>query len=159
AFAHLTGNAGYPFVVALALLLPIVATDATRMNAWWHLATFLVCTFSVVAFYESGQRALGRPLKKRLLDVAAAMALGIGMSGGQMRAVLAGFFQGTGEFVRTPKRGTEPRAARYRSVLGRWPVLELLLTLWFGYGLVRAVGAGLFGSLPFLLLFFTGFAW
>ncbi len=159
AFAHLLGNTGYPFVVVLATLLPLVATDEARMSAWWHLAAFSVCTLSVIAFYERGQRALGRSLRQRLLDVPAAMALGVGMSLAQTRAVLSGLFQQTGEFVRTPKRGDAPAAARYRTLLGSWPWFELLFAAWFGRGLVRAVRAELWGSLPFLALFFTGFAW
>lgn len=159
AAAHLTGNAGYPFVIALALLLPLVATRAERMDGWWHLAAFCVCTLSVVMFYELAQAALGRPLRRRILDVPAAMALGIGMSLGQTSAVLSGFLGRTGEFVRTPKRGDAPARARYRLDLGTWPVLELLFASWFAAGLARAVAAGLWGSLPFLLLFFAGFAW
>jgi hypothetical protein len=159
AFAHLTGNTGYPFVVVLAALLPIVATDDSRMSAWWHLAAFVACTLSVVAFYERGQRAVGRPWRRRLVDLPAAMALGIGMSLSQARAVLSGLFRPTGEFVRTPKRGDAPAAARYRTLLGSWPWLELLFAGWSGLGLVRAARAGLWGSLPFLGLFFAGFAW
>jgi hypothetical protein len=159
AFAHLTGNTGYPFVVALAALLPIATTDGVSMSQAWHLAAFLVCTFSVIVFYERGQRAIGRPLRQRLFDVPAAMALGIGMSVAQTRAVLSGLFRESGEFVRTPKRGDAPAAARYRALLGKGPWLELLFAHWFAFGLVRAVLAGMWSSLPFLALFFAGFAW
>lgn len=159
AAAHLLGNAGYPFVVLLAALLPLVTTVETRVPTVWHLAAFAVCTLSVIAFYERGQRALGRPWRKRVLDVPAAMALGIGMSVAQTRAVLSGILGQTGEFVRTPKRGDAPAATRYRLALARWPWLEVAYSAWFALGIVRAVAAGLWGSLPFLLLFFAGFAW
>jgi hypothetical protein len=112
----------------------------------------------VIAFYDTSQRALGRSGAQRLLDVPAAMALGIGMSVRQTRAVLEGLLGRTGEFVRTPKRGDAPRAARYRAAV-RWPLGELALALWCGWGLVDAAHQGLWGSLPFLGLFFAGFAW
>ena len=159
AFAHLTGNVGYPFVIALSLLLPLVATIGVRMDALWHLTAFAVCTFSVLTFYEKSQRAVGRPLRARLFDVPAAMALGIGMSVAQTRAVFSGLFQRTGEFVRTPKRGDAPAATRYRSLRAGPPVTELLFALWFAWALVVAVQNGAWGSLPFLALFFAGYGW
>jgi cellulose synthase/poly-beta-1,6-N-acetylglucosamine synthase-like glycosyltransferase len=158
AFAHLTGNTGYPYVVALAALLPLVASDDTRLGTLWHLAAFCVCTLSVVLFYARSQRPSGRTLAQKLVDVPAAMALGVGMSVAQTRAVFAGLFRATGEFVRTPKRGTA-RVQRYRTRFTRLPLAEVCFVLWFGSGLVRAVQAGLWGSLPFLTLFFAGFAW
>jgi hypothetical protein len=159
AAAHLTGNMGYPFVALLALLLPLVTTSDESAGGWWHVVAFAVCTLSVIVFYARGQGALRRPLRKLFLDVPAAMALGIGMSLAQTRAVLGGFLRRTGEFVRTPKRGDAPAAARYRAFLGGWPGLELLLAGWYAWGLWAAVRAEAWGALPFLLLFFTGFAW
>jgi len=159
AFAHLARNTGHPLVVVLALLLPIVPIEGAHASTAWNLAAFVVTTLSVIVFYERGQRAIGRSLRRRLLDVTAAMALGIGMCIAQTRAVLAGLFQGTGEFVRTPKRGDAPASARYRALLASWPGIELLFALWFAWGLVRAARAELWGSLPFLALFFAGFAW
>jgi hypothetical protein len=34
-----------------------------------------------------------------------------------------------------------------------------LLAAWFAWGIARAVERGMWGSLPFLALFFFGFAW
>ena len=159
AFAHLTGNTGYPCVLLLAVLLPLVTSGDTNLPGWWHLAAFSVCTFSVIAFYDLSQRALGRRPGKRLFDVPAAMALGVGMSVSQTRAVLEGLFRSTGEFVRTPKAGDAPRRSRYRPLLRGIPGLELVFAAWFTFGLVRAVQDGAWSSLPFLGIFFLGFLW
>jgi len=159
AYAHLAGNTGYPLVIVLAALLPALTTSGVSMSGPWHLAAFFLCTLSVIVFYECGQRALGRTRLQRLVDVPAAMALGIGMSVAQTRAVLSGIFCGTGEFVRTPKRGDAPKASRYRVLFGHWPWFELAFAVWFAIGIVRAAGEQLWGSLPFLVLFFAGFAW
>jgi len=159
AFAHLARNTGHPLVVLLALLLPMLPAEGAHLGTWWNLAAFVVTTLSVIVFYARGQRAIGRPLRRRIVDVTAAMALGIGMCVAQTRAVLSGLLRGTGEFVRTPKRGDAPATVRYHALLARWPGLELLFALWFTWGLARAVQAGLWGSLPFLGLFLAGFAW
>ncbi len=158
ALAHLTGNAGYPVVLALALLLPLSIREHEGYGGLWHLGAFLLCTLSVVLFYERSQRALGRTRRQRLKDIPAAMSLGIGMSLSQTRAVLEGLFGGTGVFVRTPKRGDAPKAS-YGPARLSLPGAELLLMLWFGWAVVQAVRMGMWGSLPFLVLFLSGFAW
>jgi len=158
AFSHLSGNTGYPYVILLAVLLPLVATSDAQMGALWHLAAFCACTLSVVVFYVLSQRPSGRSFARKFVDVSAAMALGVGMSVAQTRAVLEGLFLKTGEFVRTPKRG-DARTPRYRARLAKLPTGEFLFALWFALGLVRAVQQELWGSLPFLALFFAGFAW
>jgi len=159
AVAHLTGNTGYPFVLALALLLPLVARHGTLLPEWWHVPAFFVCTLSVILFYERSQRAIGRTAFQRLVDVPGALALGIGLCVSQTRAVLEGLFGSTGEFVRTPKHGAAPRRALYRSALRGWPGIELLLAAWFGWGLFDATRLHAWPSLPFLFLFFASFAW
>ena len=159
AFAHLTGNAGYPLVLLIAVLLPLVATTQERLPQWVHVLAFLVCTFSVVLFYETSQRALGRPSRERWKDTAAAMTLGIGMCVSQTRAVLEGLTRQTGSFVRTPKRGEAKRRPGYVARLEGLPGIELLFAAWFAWAAVAAATQGLWGTLPFLLLFLCGFAW
>jgi cellulose synthase/poly-beta-1,6-N-acetylglucosamine synthase-like glycosyltransferase len=159
AFLHLTGNAGYPLVLLLAVLLPLTLAVEPRLDGFAHLAGFLLCTCSVILFYDASQRAIGRPLRARLFDIPAAMALGIGMCASQTRAVLEGLFGGTGAFVRTPKQGGAPARLAYRSSARGWPWIELALAAWFGVAIPVALARQLFGVLPFLLLFFAGFAW
>lgn len=161
AAAHLTGNTGYPLVLLLAILLPLSVASGPRIGGWWHLAFFVLCTLSVILFYDRSQRALGRSGWARLRDVPSAISLGIGMCVSQTRAVIEGLFLQTGEFVRTPKRGDEgsPSDTSYRAILRGLPGIELILAAWFAWGLFAAVQVGMWGSLPFLLLFFWGFSW
>ena len=159
ACVHLTANSGYPLVLVLALLLPFSLREQTLLGGQLHLIAFVLCTLSVVSFYECSQRALGRSGWKRLCDVPAAMSLGIGMCVSQTRAVLEGLFGSTGTFVRTPKRGDVAGGAGYRAALRGLPGIELVLAAWFAWALVHAVQVGMWGSLPFLLLFFSGFIW
>ena len=157
AWAHLTGNVGYPCVLALAILLPLAAGMRREGFHWWHLAAFILCTISVGMFYERSQRAIGRPLGRRLADTLLAMALGIGMCVSQTRAVVSGLLRDTGTFVRTPKRGDSGQP--YRVALSGLPGIELAFAAWFGWGFASATRLGNWGSLPFLALFFGGFAW
>ncbi|MCP3917883.1 MAG: glycosyltransferase [bacterium] len=158
AFAHLTGNVGYPGVLLLALLLPLASALPVRDFHLWQLSAFVLCTLSVGMFYEASQRAIGRPFGRRLRDTVAAIALGIGMSLAQTGAVLEGLVGKTGTFVRTPKRG-DGHQPGYRARRGGVPGLELVLALWFVVGLVLAARAGNWGSLPFLALFLWSYTW
>ncbi len=159
AFAHLTGNVGYPAVLVLALTLPLAAGLDPILPAWTSLLLFLNCTLAVLAFYDRSQRAVGRPVRKRVVDTFAALVLGIGLCVSQTRAVFAGLLPGTGTFVRTPKRGDAPRSRRYRSALRGLPGIELVLAAWFVWGILAAIENEAWLSLPFLALFLAGFAW
>ncbi len=159
AFSHLTGNIGYPCVLALAFLLPLSLGLSEVFPHWVHLALFCACTLSVIVFYETSQRSIGRSFVARMVDTFAAIALGIGMCVSQTRAVIEGLLPGTGVFVRTPKKGDAKRARRYRANLLGWPGIELVLAAWFVYGIWIAIQREFWGSLPFLLLFCLSFLW
>jgi cellulose synthase/poly-beta-1,6-N-acetylglucosamine synthase-like glycosyltransferase len=164
ALAHLTGNAGYPLVLGLALLLPLTLPLQELIPWWVHLLVLMACTMPFVLFYDASQRALGRTGAQRLRDVPSAMALGIGMSFSQTRAVLDGLHRDTGEFVRTPKRGSKSATAPrgYAPASKGWSGMgaaELVLALWSAFAIVRAVQLELWGVLPFLFLYCAGFAW
>lgn len=159
AMAHLTGNVGYPCVLLLSLLLPLSLGLRHEFAQWVNLALFVSCSLSVVAFYEQSQRVLGRNFGHRIADTFAAIILGIGMCVSQTRAVFEGLLPGTGVFVRTPKKGDGPRGKRYASVMKGAPGIELLLAAWFAWGIWQAASNEVYGSLPFLCLFFASFAW
>ena len=158
ALAHLTGNVGYPCVLLLALLMPLAIRNMPDYPAWMHVGMFFVCTISVLMFYEQSQRAIGRPLFRRSSDIVAAVVLGIGMCVSQTRAVLEGLLPGTGIFVRTPKKG-DGASKTYRAIWKGLPGIELVLAAWFAWAIHGAVQLALWGTLPFLLLFFASFAW
>lgn len=160
ALMHLTGNVGYPLVLLLALVIPLTLPLQHNVPTWVHLVALFACTLPVVLFYDSSQRVLGRSIAQRLRDVPTAMALGIGMSISQTRAVFEGLGRDTGTFVRTPKRGSNRSASEgYKIGLSGLPGLELLAAAWSAWSVVQAIELGLWGALPFLLLFLCGFAW
>ena len=90
------------------------------------------------------------------------MALGIGMSVNQARAVVEALAGHQTVFTRTPKSGTQGGPAprkRYRVALSLQPLLELALAAYFTLAVVWVIDRGVWYSLPFLLLFQSGFAY
>lgn len=150
---HLAAHAAHPLVLCLALLLPLMTLVEDRLPHGAQLALFALCASSVLVYYERGQRAVGRSVSERLVDTALAVTLGLGLSLSQTAAVFAGLSPTAKEFVRTPKRVAYP--ARSPAL----PGAELLIATWLLVGVVWAAREGSWGSLPFLLLFFVGFAW
>ena len=156
ALAHLTANVGYPLVLVLALLLPASLTFDRPLPEDLQLLVLLAGTLPVACFYLVGQRLAGRPLARSLVDVMLALALGIGISWAQTRAVGRGLFTRHGVFVRTPKRGD---AGSPYLELPALPWGEAALTLWMAWGIHCAAAQALWWSLPLQALFLAGFAW
>jgi cellulose synthase/poly-beta-1,6-N-acetylglucosamine synthase-like glycosyltransferase len=156
ALAHLTSNVGYPLVLALAVLLPASLTFGRPLPQDLQLLVLLAGTLPVASFYLVGQCLAARPLRCSLVDVLLAMALGIGISWSQTRAVARGLFTRRGVFVRTPKQGDAGSPYVQRRVL---PWGEAALALWMAWGIQCAAGQGLWWSIPLQVLFLAGFAW
>jgi cellulose synthase/poly-beta-1,6-N-acetylglucosamine synthase-like glycosyltransferase len=169
---HLTGNLAYPLMVALSLLM--FPALVIRYNMGYvemlliDVPLFLGATMSVCSFYSVSQRELfGERFGERLKYIPATLALGIGLSVSNARAVLEGFFGQSGEFVRTPKLGVlgengDPKSEgwklrRYRVSIPWAPWVELALGIYFAAMAAFAFANGLFGSLPFVLIFTTGY--
>ena len=93
------------------------------------------------------------------------MSLGIGLCVNQTRAVMEALLQRqSGEFVRTPKHGVVTkietwRSKKYRADKTLVPAIEVGFALYFALAIVLALMNGHWMSLPFLLLFFLGYAY
>jgi len=165
-FVHLTNNVSYPLMVVLSLLMfpAMVIRRGGSVTAILviDLPLFLAATVSVVVFYAASQAWAGRRWWRDLRDVPAVMAVGIGLSVNQTRAVVSGWRHRGGEFVRTPKyrierRGEGWRGKRYRAGRSLAVVFEGLLAAWFLGCFVYAAVVGMWASLPFLFLFLHGY--
>lgn len=167
AFYHLTANVAYLFLVGLALLMP-VATLIRLHEGWWitlfvDLPIFMGATFSICLFYWTSQRELGHGRWRILRLLPAVMALGIGISLNNAKAVLEGLIGHESPFVRTPKynieQGESWSSRVYLKKGSLMFVLELMFAFWFSVSIgfvILVEPSGLF-SLPFLLLFQVGF--
>ena len=166
AFFHLTDNFAYLFLVILAALqLPNMLLR--RQMAHPELLLLDVPLFastcgSIAAFYLVTHRALYDDTWTAVRRLPMMMALGIGLSINNARAVLEGLFGRDLTFVRTPKHGVTGvsgawKPKRYRA---RWPahsVVVLAFGLYFVVTIVLAVVTGSWLSIPFLVLFMVGF--
>jgi hypothetical protein len=93
------------------------------------------------------------------------MALGIGLAFSNARAVVEALVGVKSEFVRTPKYRVEEttdetwKRKKYRRERGLLPLLELSFAVYFLLAIVYAVRMGLWGTIPFLFLFFFGYGY
>ena len=170
AFFHLTNNFAYPLLLLLSLLLLpnllVRTTHGLREVLLIDLPLFFGTTLSVAAFYITSQREIDRGGWMRTIKrLPLMMSLGIGLCINQTRAVLEALFQReSGEFVRTPKHGVVAKiegwkTKKYRAAKTIVPALEVGFAAYFALAIVMAMKNGHWVSLPFLLLFFLGYAY
>ena len=170
AFFHLTNNFAYPLLLLLSLLL--LPNLLLRTSHGWRevllidLPLFFGTTMSVAAFYITSQREIDRGGWLRTIKrLPLMMSLGIGLCVNQTRAVLEALFQrDSGEFVRTPKHGVVSKVEtwhrkKYRADRTLIPAIEVGFAAYFALAIVLATMNGHWLSLPFLLLFFLGYAY
>ncbi len=166
AWYHLTGNIAYPLMVILALLL--FPAMIVRYNQGWFelliydLPLFILAFSSVSVFYITSQKALHKDWLKRIAYVPGLMAVGIGMSIPGSKAVLEGALGLKSPFARTPKYSVEGNkgdwmSKKYRCKVGFVTVLELIFGVYFTLANIYAWKLGIYGIMPFLLLFQCGY--
>jgi cellulose synthase/poly-beta-1,6-N-acetylglucosamine synthase-like glycosyltransferase len=168
AFFHLTNNFSHLLVVLLALLI-VPAIIIRERIGWRRVAIldfplFFGATFSFIAFYISSQREIGRDWKQTLRSMPLLLSLGIGLSLNNVHAVLEALVNRRTGFARTPKFGIEGGEGEWRSKKYRAPgnfslTAEILLAVYFLGAIVFAVKENYWVGVPFLLIFFNGFAY
>lgn len=160
---HLTGNAAYPLLLGLGLLLAPVLAGEPRGPAWaaWALqaGVAVLGIVPVTLYLAAGQRAAGRPWGAAARDVAAALVLGAGLSLHNARAVFEGLGREVGDWERTPKsgdggrRGAGPAYRARRRGTGR---AELALAGYFAALALWSAAGGQWRPLPFVVLLAAG---
>jgi cellulose synthase/poly-beta-1,6-N-acetylglucosamine synthase-like glycosyltransferase len=167
ATAHLTANVGYVLMVVLAaLVLPSVwlrASVAPWMVILVDLPIFTLSSLSVAAFYWVARREASEQDESILRWIPFLMAVGIGLSINNSRAVFEALRGQVSPFQRTPKYnlGSSEKLAlrRYRVTLNRDTWIELAFAIYFAIGTGMAISAELWGAIPFLLLFELGYGY
>jgi len=168
-FFRLTGNISYPLMIVVSFLqFPLLLV---RYNQGFsHLMVFDVpllffSTVSVVLFYGTGVWYLDEKRGPRLVHLPLVMALGIGLAFSNARAVLEALLGIKSEFVRTPKYSVEGstdetwKKKKYKRKRGFLPLFELSFSLYFLLAILYAIHMNLFGTIPFLCLFFFGYGY
>jgi len=167
AWYHLTANLSYPLMILLSVLL-LPAMIIRFYQGWFQmlyidLPLFIASTFSISSFYLVSQRELfPKHWYRALLYLPFLMALGIGLTVTNTRAVMEALFDKQTAFARTPKYRVESkkdkvRANTYRKRLGWVPWLELLIGCYFAATIYYAVDNENYLTVPFLVLFVVGY--
>src|SRR5215203_533058 len=166
AFFHLSANFNYLLMCVLSVLM--FPAMWVRYSMGWtemlliDVPLFAAATMSFCNFYMVSQRELYPDCKSRLKYLPFLMSIGIGLCVNNTRAVLEAIFGKQSEFARTPKYGIERQSdewagKKYHQSLGVQPIIELALGLYFTATVFYALVNGIWGTLPFLMLFQVGF--
>jgi cellulose synthase/poly-beta-1,6-N-acetylglucosamine synthase-like glycosyltransferase len=167
ATAHLGAN--FANLLTLGSLVLMYPVDFLPSHSWQKavfvdLPVFFFATITVIAFYLTAQGAQSRwGWLKTVPYIPLFMALGIGMSINNGKAVIEAMLGKESEFVRTPKYGVVDRSKaskksfHYKASTSICLWIELALVGYFAYLIWLAYGRHDWGSLPFLGLFFLGF--
>ena len=166
AFFHLTANFNYPLMCVLSVLM--APAMVIRYNMGWYemmlidIPLFFAATASVANFYMVCQRELHKDWITRVKYLPFLMSIGIGLAVNNTRAVFEALLNKESEFARTPKYRVETETdewigKKYRQSFVIQPVIELALGLYFTATVFYALGNGIYGTLPFLVLFQIGF--
>jgi cellulose synthase/poly-beta-1,6-N-acetylglucosamine synthase-like glycosyltransferase len=164
---HLTANAGYVLMVALALLIgPAVWLRrgiGSRELAIVDLPLIAASLLSIAAFYLVSQREAYGRWRDAVRYVPVLMAIGIGISVNNAHAAVFGLTRRDTEFRRTPKYALAGNAEsllatrKYRARRGPATWIELAAGVYFAGLVIAALADGLWGAVPFLALFAGGF--
>lgn len=161
AFFHMTPHFAYPLMVVLSvLLLPALllmpATNPTTMLII-DLPLCIGTTGSLMAFYAMAESAQGRRRIDAIRTLPALLALGAGLAPHLTKAVFEGLRSMSGEFVRTPKHGSN-HSNRYRA-RADLPTVEVLLSLVSFGSVVASLETGHWFATPFAMLFMFGYGY
>ncbi len=168
AFFHLTANIAWVVMIPLAILLPV--SCVVRVSHGWFevllvdLPFSVLATLSVLMFYAISQAEQGANWWQRTKHLPFVMALGIGLSVNNARAVVEALMGYETGFVRTPKAGAGGSAKKssrgvYRALATFQPLVELGLAAYMTYGIAYLIEREVYYSIPFLVLFQVGFGY
>jgi cellulose synthase/poly-beta-1,6-N-acetylglucosamine synthase-like glycosyltransferase len=164
---HLTANMSYPLMVIMsALLMP--AMICRFYQGWFQMLLidvplFTASSFSIAVFYMASQRVLfPKTWMKTFFYLPFLMALGIGLTVTNTKAVMEALFGIKSAFVRTPKyrvakKGEKSQAAKYRKRLVLAPWIELAFGAYFFLAILYTFSNHNYFTAPFLILFVIGY--
>jgi len=169
AFLHLTPNFSYPLMIVIsALMLPVMIVRF-YMGVWQmvflDLPLIIAAFWSISLFYVIAQRELyPKNWKRSVLMLPMLIAVGVGLTIINTRAVLEAMFGIQTAFARTPKfaigeRQVNLEIKKYRRSSGWLPYAEILMGGYFVGMIVFAFQTYNYFAAPFLLLFVLGYWW
>ncbi|MCA8959024.1 MAG: hypothetical protein KDC38_00865, partial [Planctomycetes bacterium] len=155
---YLTGNLNYLLLWVLVLAVPpavLLRIGSAGRWLWADVPFFGFATLSVALFYGRALSSRRSPMRTYLWTIPHLMALGLGMTVHNTRAVLRGAFGRSRVFERTPKRGSTDGRRRRIGLVG-WA--EAGMTAYVLAAIAATLRGGQPLSLPLLALFAYGYA-
>jgi cellulose synthase/poly-beta-1,6-N-acetylglucosamine synthase-like glycosyltransferase len=164
---HLTANLSYPLMIIMTALL-IPAMIVRFYQGWFQMLLidfplFTASSASIAVFYLASQREIyPKTWKRTFLYLPFLMALGIGLTVTNSKAVIEALLGIKSAFVRTPKyrvaqKGEKSQAAKYRKRLKLTPWIELLIGTYFLLAIIYTFTNHNYFTAPFLILFVIGY--
>jgi cellulose synthase/poly-beta-1,6-N-acetylglucosamine synthase-like glycosyltransferase len=159
---HLANNLAYPFMVVLLAVLPLAIALRASSPLWVGVAVdlpvFVFATANLLLFFAVAEREVDpKRWRRRLAVIPFVLGLGASLTPNQARAVWQAVRGQHSPFVRTPKAGDQADASRYRPRIGLQVAVEIAGAFYYGAAAVLSAAAGLWLSVPVLLLFAAGF--
>jgi len=153
-------------IVMTALLIPCMIVRFYQ--GWFQMLLidvplFTASSLSIAVFYLVSQRVLfPKTWMKTFLYLPFLMALGIGLTVTNSKAVMEAVFGIKSAFARTPKyrvekKGEKAQAAKYRKRLKLTPWIELLIGCYFFLAIIYCFSNHNYFTAPFLILFVIGY--
>lgn len=165
---HLTNNIVFPFILIAGILnvpLVFIKNAGPYWNFFNFMAVFIIAFIGSFLFYTYSQKDVYPDWQKKIALFPLFMAGSMGLALNNTRAVIEGLMSRKSEFVRTPKFKvvTKEDKAEKNKYLKNTKVqastyVELILAIYCLIGVIAAIYFMEFASLPFQLMFFTGFA-
>jgi cellulose synthase/poly-beta-1,6-N-acetylglucosamine synthase-like glycosyltransferase len=169
AFLHLTPNFSYPLMIVVsALMLPVMIVRfymGPFQMLYIDLPLIVASFWSISLFYLVAQRELyPKSWKRSLLLLPMLMAVGVGLTIINTRAVLEAIFGVQTAFARTPKYNIAAGTVnlenkKYKRRSGWLPYAEIAVGCYFVGMTVFAVETMNYFATPFLFLFVLGYFW
>lgn len=167
ATAHLTSNFAYLLLICLCFLIypnQHAQPDFGKLSYYIiNVPIFFFASVSVILFYLTSQKAL-RPATwwKEIPYLPLLLALGIGMSITNAKAVIEALCNHQTAFIRTPKYGIEQKNSEwkkssYKAMKTLTPFVEFLFGCFFLFVVIEAAMQGRWSSAILLLPFPVGF--
>jgi hypothetical protein len=166
---HLAPNISYPLMIVVsALMLPVMIVRF-YMGMWEivfiDLPLIAASFWSISLFYVIAQRELyPKDWKRAILMLPMLMAVGVGLTIINTRAVLEALFGVQTAFARTAKyaigdRPVNLEVKKYRRRSGWLPYAEIACGTYFAAMVLFAIQTYNFFTVPFLMLFVLGYYW
>ena len=166
AFFHLAGNFSYPLILFLSLIM--YPSIKARIEIGWYqllftdIPIFAISFISIFIFYFTVIKLNKDNLISSLWKIPLLMAIGIGLSLNNSKAVFEALINKKSSFERTPKfnifsKNDTWMKKNYRIKIFFIPLFEMFMACYYLYIIDFSFLRKTFASLPFLILFFSGF--